>query len=174
LFDLHCDTLTECYRKNESLDCCTGDVDLTRASCYEQWCQVFAIWLSDTPRGETAWRYCLRALIYARRQAQLLADRFAWVSTRDELINTINSHRTVGVLGVENGSALSGNPKRVRVLSLLGVRVLTLTWNGSNELGHGCMSSEKGGLTPCGKAVLAELGQHRVTADVSHLNEAGF
>ncbi|MBQ9963792.1 MAG: membrane dipeptidase [Clostridia bacterium] len=174
LFDLHCDTLTECYRKGETLDFCTGDVDLSRGEIYEPWCQVFAVWLSDAVHGEAAWRYCLRVLTYARRSQRKLADRLRFVSTRAALHDALDNGQTVGILGVENGAALGGKAERVRVLAALGVRVLTLTWNGQNELGNGCMSGIQNGLTPCGKAVLQELEKHRMIADVSHLNEAGF
>ncbi len=174
LFDLHCDTLTDCYRKLEVLDRCSGDVDLARAAVYQTWCQVFAVWLSDAVRGEAAWRYGLRMLAYAHRMQRKMADRFRFVSTAVALEQAVEQGLAVGVLGVENGAVLAGNPERVRVLAALGVRVFTLTWNGSNELGHGCMSPMKTGLTPCGKQVLRELEKHWMIADVSHLNEAGF
>ena len=54
----------------------------------------------------------------------------------------------------------------------MGISFLTLTWNGSNELGSGV--SGTGGLTSLGREAVKELERQNVIVDVSHLNEEGF
>lgn len=44
---------------------------------------------------------------------------------------------------------LAGEPSRAAELAADGVRMLTLTWNGENELGSG--ADMPGGLTPRGR-----------------------
>ena len=58
-------------------------------------------------------------------------------------------NKTAAILTVENGSALAGRLDRVEVLARDGVRMLTLTWNGENELGSGSMTGH--GLSPFGR-----------------------
>lgn len=41
-----------------------------------------------------------------------------------------------GMLTIEEGAVLKGNPYVVRSLYQLGVRMLTLTWNFENEIGY--------------------------------------
>lgn len=50
--------------------------------------------------------------------------------------------------------------------------MLTLTWNGMNELGFG--SAENKGLTDFGKSAVRELENCGITLDVSHLSDEGF
>ena len=59
-----------------------------------------------------------------------------------------------------------------RRLAECGVRMLTLTWNGENELGSG-NETEKG-LTQFGRGAVAALEAAGIVIDVSHLNDRGF
>jgi membrane dipeptidase len=54
VFDLHCDTIGECYKQGKSL--LTNDMhfSLDRARFYDEYNQVFAIWITDDLRGKAA------------------------------------------------------------------------------------------------------------------------
>ncbi len=171
LFDLHCDTIYECYRKGENLISNSCAVDLRRGECYRPWCQVFAVWISDTVRGELAWQQCTEMLAYATKQA---SNKLCFPQTVSQFQAAITADCTIGFLGVEGGAALAGKPDRVAELSNLGVKVITVTWNGSNELGNGCLAKNTGGLTEAGKFAVREMERCGIVPDVSHLNEAGF
>lgn len=54
------------------------------------------------------------------------------------------------------------------------VKIITLTWNGSNELGHRLCFRLRGGADGLRKGSGAPHGICRHPADVSHLNERGF
>lgn len=64
----------------------------------------------------------------------------------------------------------------------LGVRVTSLTWNYSNELGEGAdkiygdeeKTPSKGGLTELGARVIKEMNRLGMLVDVSHLDESTF
>ncbi len=171
LFDLHCDTIYECYRKGESLASNSCALDLQRGRKYHPWCQVFAVFVPDTVRGEPAWQQCREMLMYAKKQA---SGRLCFPQTTSQLQAALNTDCVVGFLGVEGGAALAGKPERVANLAELGVKVITITWNGSNELGNGCLSKNKAGLTEVGKQAVRMMEQCGIVPDVSHLNEAGF
>lgn len=174
LFDLHCDTIYECYRKGFSLDINPLHTDLTRGGRYAPWGQVFAVWIPDTCRGEAAFDCCCDALHWLRAQVAALTDRVSLVGDTATWDAAANNGRCLAIPAVEGGAALAGKIENLAVLSVLGVRILTLTWNGSNELGHGCGSGCADGLTPFGKAAVREMERLGIVPDVSHLNDAGF
>ena len=79
------------------------------------------------------------------------------------------------LLSVEGGSALCGRLCNVRNLYRLGVRAITLTWNGRNELADGVGEGEKaGGLSGFGRCVVREMNRLGMIVDVSHLSPKGL
>ena len=88
LFDLHCDTLYECYAKGYSLIRNPGQVDLTRAASYETWVQGFALWIPDHVRGEKAWNLCRRLLDVARREEQQAGGEIRFLRKGEKLYDT--------------------------------------------------------------------------------------
>lgn len=174
LFDLHCDTLYECYTGDQYLLKNNLHIDLARGLQMEAWGQLFAVWMPDTIRGEAAFQQCKAILEFAHSQAAMYRDEMLLVNTPEDLDAAFSSHRCAAVLTVEGGSAIAGKPEHLADLKRLGVKLITLTWNGSNELGHGCGSGCKEGLTPVGKQAVREMERLGILADVSHLNEAGF
>ncbi len=171
VFDLHCDTIYECYRKREPLIYNSCAVDLERGRRYRPWCQLFAVWVPDTVRGEPAWKQCCEMLAYAKEQT---SPMLCFPQTGSQLASALRTDCVLGFLGVEGGAALAGKPERVAKLAKLGVKVITITWNGSNELGNGCLADDVGGLTEVGKQAVREMERCGIVPDVSHLNEAGF
>ena len=47
-FDLHCDTVTESMERGMGLRENDLHLSLNRASVFEKWCQVFAVFVPDT------------------------------------------------------------------------------------------------------------------------------
>ena len=56
-FDLHCDTIGECYKKSFLLRKNELHLDLERCKAIGEHTQVFAIWIPDELRGDTAFSY---------------------------------------------------------------------------------------------------------------------
>ncbi|MDR1563225.1 MAG: gamma-glutamyl-gamma-aminobutyrate hydrolase family protein [Dysgonamonadaceae bacterium] len=79
--------------------------------------------------------------------------------------------RTV-FIGIENGYALGKDIKNVERFAKMGVRYITLSHNGDNDI---CDSNigkgEHNGLSEFGKAVVAEMNRHGVMVDISHTSE---
>ncbi len=171
LFDLHCDTVTVCEEQGYSLLDNPCHISVKRAaSMYEKWIQTAAIFVPDTKRGQEAWDYTCRVMHYVNEQAQEARGAFGIVKTTDDLDRTC----PMLMLSVESGAAIGGELSRIHTLSESGVVAMNITWNGSNELAHGCLSSCSDGLTSLGKEAISVLMQEHILADVSHLNEAGF
>ena len=88
LFDLHCDTLTECYDKGENLLENHRHVDLARGGKLEAWAQLFAVWMPDSLRGEAAFDRCCAVLDFAREQAGRYPGRLGIVEDAAGLRDT--------------------------------------------------------------------------------------
>ena len=92
---------------------------------------------------------------------------------RADIDRAIAAGKIAAFLSIEGGEALAGSLGVLRMLYKVGVRSLTLTWNGRNELGDGVGASGKG-LTAFGRAVVREMNDLGMLVDVSHLSERGF
>lgn len=174
LFDLHCDTLYECWKRKIPLDVNDLHIDLERGRRYDAWAQVFAVWMPDTVRGEAAWRQCESILDLAVSQTEQYAGKMRLVHSGEEIDRALTAGCCAAVLAVEGGSALAGRLEHIQALAQRGVKILTLTWNGENELGYGSGCGESSGLKPFGREAVLELKRWGIVPDVSHLNERGF
>jgi membrane dipeptidase len=80
-----------------------------------------------------------------------------------------------GVISIEGGEMLKGSLEVLAALDARArLRLIALTWNNKNEIGHPAKDGPTGGLTPFGFELLDEMDRRGIYADVSHLNEAGF
>jgi len=170
IIDLHCDTLTECQKRGLPLK-----NDLTQLSVdrmgRDGWCQAMAVFMPDELRGAAAVEFF--DTMYAYWRAQLEQQRGALAEAR---VLSRDCAAAPGLpaafLTVEGGSVLAGDLGRIPLLAQRGVRMLTLTWNGANELGGG--RAQDTGLTPLGRSALPLLEQNNIIIDVSHLGDKGF
>ena len=173
LFDLHCDTLSEAYQQGCGLDRTPLHIDWQRGAALDEWLQVFAVWTPDTWRGDAAWKRAQRILRYAHWQAEQHPDRMRIVQRREQLGASV-LHQCGALLALESAAALAGELSHIDEAAALGVKLITLTWNGENECGCGCLCAGERGLTAFGKAAVRRMEVCGILPDVSHLNRAGF
>lgn len=166
LFDLHCDTITELCEINGSLSSNGGHISLDRAESYSEYVQDYAIFIPDEYRGKAAVDYFDRAYGFYKKQIDSISDMSEYAENK----NT----RFKALLSVEGGAAMGGTLYGLYHLASSGVKLITLTWNGRNELGSGCFDEEDIGLTPFGKNAVRAMEKLRIAADVSHLSKKGF
>lgn len=173
VFDLHCDTLTRCKRKGWSLDGRESDLRLSDAKDFDAYLQLYAIFIPDEVRGERAQQYFSIHHLFYRRQLEEAAGQMYDVRTLRSLRAAPNKKgRMSSILAVEGGSVLNGELDMVQTLANAGVRSMTLTWNGENELAGGAASEE--GLSDFGRAAIREMERLHIAVDVSHLNDRSF
>lgn len=169
VFDLHCDTLTDGFNNDYSLRGNTAHFDLNRIPQHWGWCQTMAIFIRDKLRGQPAIDYFNEVYGYFLQQLELNCTTFEQARTPADITRIIESRKTAAVLSVEGGAVLAGRLEEISRLAGLGVRMMTLTWNGANEIGGGASSDL--GLTDFGYAAVRELERCRIAVDVSHLND---
>ena len=154
--DLHCDTVTRCFEKGESLFDARGHINHFKIKQLEKYRQCFAIFADDSKKGDAAFSYFKRVLDYYKNE-----------------IEKIKSDNLTAVLTAENGTLLGSDSDNVYFFADCGVRMLSLTWNGKNELASGAHCGD-GGLTSFGREVITKMEQNGIFIDVSHLNEKSF
>ena len=165
VFDLHCDTISECYKHQKNIRTNDMHLSLEKAAEYGEYCQVFAIWITDDKRGQTAVDYFNNVADLYYESIEANSDLFsAYGSGKDTPVK--------GILACEGGSACGGTLEGLRNMYERGVRLVTLTWNANNEIGGGALS--EGGITPFGVEFVKECEHLGVIVDVSHLNRETF
>lgn len=177
IFDLHCDTLTSFMDQNSKLGADTLNnpahhFALCKIPGRIRWAQCCAIFLPDHLHGaDAADFYALHRDSFSRQMTTLDA-LVSPCRTAEDIQRAWSRGKAAALLTVENASALAGELPRVEQLRRDGVVMMTLTWNGVNELGSG--HSTDGGLTTFGKAAVREMEAQGILVDVSHLNDRGF
>lgn len=176
IVDLHCDTL-DCLLTDKlngihyNLYRRDGHLDLKRMLEQDYLLQVFAGFI-NLSEVESAYE---RGKQYVNLFKQLCAEYNPYIAPVN-FFQDIELNRKHGqmsaLLSIEDGSVLEGSLERLREFYLDGVRLITLTWNYPNEIGHPAGFDE--GLTEKGKAIVEMMQQEGIIVDVSHLSDAGF
>ena len=177
LFDLHCDTLTRSLYppfegEPNTLDNPSFHLALSKVPAGTKWVQCFAVFVPDSFRGQEAIDFFHRYADSFHRQIEAHGDRAAACGSAADMEAALDAGKCAAILTVEGGAALAGRLERVGVLREAGVRMMTLTWNGPNELASGHDTPE--GFTSFGREAVAEMERQGIVVDVSHLNDRGF
>jgi membrane dipeptidase len=87
-----------------------------------------------------------------------------------EDIRLAKRSRKVGIMfGFQDTVPYGDKIERVEMFHRLGVRIVQLTYNGSNLVGDGCLVPNDRGLKPYGREVVARLNELGALIDVSHV-----
>ncbi len=165
IFDLHCDTIGECYKNKKSLFRNDMHFSLDRAFHYKEYNQIFAVWITDDLRGKDAVKYFddVADMFYGNLQkySDIVSDY------KDKRVTPVKA-----ILSVEGASACGGTEEGIYHLVDRGVRLITLTWNDNNEIAAGAFAH--GGITDFGKRFISIAKETGIILDVSHLNRQSF
>ncbi len=174
LFDLHCDTIGECYLQKQELFENRLHLDLKRGAGFSAWSQCFAIWIPDELRGQAALDYFKAVSQTYMAESEKNKLRLSRCLQSGDITEAEQAGKCAALLTVEGGGILAGNLNNIPFLQSCGVRMLTLTWNGSCEIGDGAMVEHPKGLTAFGRQAIPALEAHGIVIDVSHASEPLF
>lgn len=203
IIDMHCDTISEirCRRKKGE-NCGLGEnhlhIDARRLKESGYMLQCFALYVSlrgcggiDEQGGlqpDRAWADLLELhQIYQQEMADC-SELLQPVRNAAQLEQCRKAGKVAALLTVEEGGVCGGSLERLEQLADMGVRMMTLTWNFPNELGHPNINSLERqlgyqalfqpdrvhGLTETGRAFVARMEELGIVVDVSHLSDKGF
>lgn len=165
VFDLHCDTITECCKNCVSLYDNDMHLSLKRMEKFQKYIQIFAVWIRDEMRGEVARQYFDKVADYFYKQIEENKNVISAFGDESET-------KVKAILSVEGGSACGGTLDGLTHLYNRGVKLVTLTWNSPNEIASGAFS--EGGFTSFGKDFVKLAEEYGIILDVSHLNRESF
>jgi len=162
--DAHCDTLYEmalCHTPYQ--DCC---VTLDRMRKGGVGLQTFALFCGKHGTEGTPYQDGL-SMLKASYDLPLPVLRGALPDAFPD--------EPTGIISCEGGEMLEGSVERLYEFDRDSrLRMIALTWNFENELGHPGKGGSTEGLKPAGKAMLRAMDRLGVLPDCSHLNDAGF
>lgn len=155
--DLHCDTLYEAYTKNKSL--LNGDlhVNFEKISRFENYVGCFAIWIPDELSEDKSFEFFKNIIRFYQKNKYLNFNKKAKI-----------------ILTLEGTKCIGEDLSRIKFIKDCGIRIVTLTWNGSYRVGDGCMVKNARGLSDFGKLVVEELEKNQIIIDLSHASEKLF
>ncbi len=174
LFDAHCDTAFELYRKGQHLWENDGHIDLKRAGKYESYGQLFAFCSLAGIRNLpwSAEDLLLKPLDYLRKEISANSQRIAFAANGSDAARLHSRGRFAALLSVEGAEVIDCDPERLPWLRNQGFVMTTMTWNADNSLAgfHGGTQP----MTDRGRAFVKTAQQLGILIDVSHLGEASF
>jgi membrane dipeptidase len=133
----------------------TGGVSGVHATC--------AVWEGprDALRNLAAWNRRFRA-------PDALVEL---ASTAADIRDAAARGRIAVLLGFQNTSPIEDDLELVEQFSMLGVRVMQLTYNIQNLVGGSCYEPSDSGLSRYGELVVGEMNRVRMLVDLSHVGE---
>lgn len=173
IFDAHCDTVDKALAKNASVIRNDFQLDVKRMEKYDAYIQVFAAFVDKKSIKSTPMRHCLDLIEKFKADTEK-ETKISVIKSADDLRKARKNGGCAAILSIEGGEALEGDIAAIKKFYDLGVRLITLTWNYSNEIAGGITESRGGGLTEFGKLAVAAMENMGILVDVSHISEKGF
>lgn len=140
VIDMHCDTvsaLLDGKKRGLEAQLRRNDfhIDLERMRESRYMVQNFALFVALGQDGDP-WERVLELYGYYREELERNRDIIAPVYRFSDIRKNDEAGRISALLTVEEGAVCKGDPEKLQKLYEMGVRMLTLTWNFDNELGH--------------------------------------
>ncbi len=149
-----------------------GHISLDKMPKGTKWAQAFAVFVPDEFRGQGAIDFFERYANHFDKEILKHNDKISHCRTFEEIEKAFEEEKFAAILTVEGGAVLAGELERVAYMQKRGVKAITLTWNGENEICSGHTTSN--GISDFGKKAIKEMEKRRILVDTSHINDIGF
>ncbi|HUS74013.1 MAG TPA: dipeptidase [Sedimentisphaerales bacterium] len=137
----------------------------------------------DAEGYKNAYKSVMGQLKAIRRLTEkMYPERCELATSQDEVERISRSGKRAIMIGVENGFAIGKDLSNVERFYKLGVRYITLSHNGHNDICDSCnprkklgdKETEHNGLSEFGEKVVAEMNRMGIMIDVSHISVESF
>lgn len=183
--DMHCDTVAEMYyRKRDSLPYSLYEnelqIDLKKLIKGDCFLQCFACF---THLGyiKEPFDYVNKLIDVFYEEIPKYSDLIVPVYSYADIKKAEESGLMAALLTIEEGEACEGSVEKLRHLYSRGARLMNITWNFKNSIGHPNMNenheffpNNEQGLTEKGFEIVEEMQKLGMVVDVSHLSDKGF
>ena len=183
--DMHCDTVLRLMYNNEPLLNAKGHLSLEKMEKGNYALQCFAMFV-HYKKVERPFEYVNKMIDKYYQEISKNMDIIRPVFSYEDIENNMENGIMSSMLTIEEGGVTQGSLEFLRNLYLLGVRMITLTWNFENGVGHPNFKyPDEGkpdmftpnvdeGLTEYGIEMIKEMEKLGIIIDVSHLSDKGF
>lgn len=177
--DMHCDTITTLYEKiaggsQETFRENSLHIDFLKLERSRYLLQNFAVFFDRKVWTQDLYKEAMLRIDFFQRELEVNQALIRQVMTYDEILQNEKENRISALLTLEGGESLGGNVDNLSSFHEKGVRMITLTWNYDNELGHCHFDTEGKGLTKLGFEVVERMEELHMIPDVSHGSDALF
>ncbi len=137
----------------------------------------------DAEGYKNAYESAMRKLGAIRRLTErMYPDRCEFATSPEDVERTTQSGKRAIMIGIENGFAIGKDLSNVERFYMLGVRYITLSHNGHNDICDSCnpretlgdKKTEHNGLSKFGEKVVGQMNRLGVMVDVSHISVESF
>lgn len=191
VLDMHCDTISVLLDENlkgnkVSLRNNNLSIDLNKMKQGDYLLQNFACFVC-LGQVEDPVKRVHQLIDHYYEQIDENKDMIAPVLKYSDIEKNEKNGLMSSLLTIEEGGVVANDLALLRNYYRLGVRMITLTWNYENGIGHPNFVSDKDmtfqdmkkineqdGLTPFGIEYVKEMERLGIIIDVSHLSDAGF
>ena len=176
VLDSHCDTPTQMMRGLDvGKDNGWGHVDIGKLKEGGVDASFFALYTSAEMAPDTATRYTLEMLGRIYDALDIYKDSIALALTPEDALRNKEKGLVSIFIGMENGSPIQKSLSLLRMYHRMGVRYMTLTHNGDNEIADSAAEGRRWhGLSPFGREVVAEMNRLGMIVDIAHVSDETF
>lgn len=174
VFDSHCDTASELWRRGERLSRNTCHVSLERTAGFAGYGQYFAFCtLGGRDTGWTCEQLLWEPYRYFMRQLELHKDQVQLCTRGAEYDAAVGAGKCAAFLALEGAEGIACDPGRLEQLREAGVTMVNLTWNADNALA-GASKHDGPGLSAQGREFVRRAQRLGIIIDVSHISDRAF
>ncbi len=177
VLDSHCDTPLAIIRGQDvSKRRKLGHIDFDRLKEGGVEGVFFAAYTSNSLAPDEATRRALQLVALTHKVCDENPKKVGLATTVREARELKAQGRTAIFIGLENGSPIQKDLSLLYLFYKMGVRYMTLTHAGNNEICDSCAPKEKrwNGVSPFGVEVIREMNRLGMIIDVSHLSDEAF
>jgi len=194
VIDMHCDTFMHLFEERQqgvntiNLKANELHIDIAKMKKGDYLLQNFAMFL-DLTETDNPYEDCKKMIAIFNEQMELCRDEIGVVRKFSDIEDNLKAGKLNAMLTMEEGAPIKGSIETLQEFYDLGVRMLTLTWNYNNEIGHpnfiqtkadtvngfDCTQvNTKDGLTKAGIEIVKKMEEIGMIVDVSHGSDALF
>ena len=176
--DMHCDTITTLYDRLKageigSLYSSSLQLDISKLQKAGYLLQNFAVFF-DKEKHNNLYEKAFRRIAFWKEEMGKNKDIISQVFSYEDILKNEKEGLMSALLTLEGGEILEGSIDKLETFHKEGVRMVTLTWNYDNELGHCHFDTEGKGLTKKGFEMVEAMESMHIIPDVSHGSDTLF
>lgn len=173
IIDLHCDTISAIWNKNENLYSNSCHFDILRAFEAGLTLQFFALFSMPADRNSTLRSTLLLTEKYFS-QLEKYSDYLYPIKSTSDICDNRGNEKIGCLMHLEGAECLGTDISILQLLYRLGLRSIGLTWNHRNLLADGIGETNGGGISTKGKEMIETMDKLGLILDLAHISEHGY